>query len=58
MLRLDSIYFFAITPYEILTNNGIDLKELNSINNRLNRLPSIPIEYLNDAEIVEKFVKR
>lgn len=58
MLRFDSFYFFAITPYEILANNGIDLKELNSINNRSNRLPSIPIEYLNDAEIVEKFVKR
>lgn len=53
ILRTDLLYFFAITPHEILANYDIDLRDA-----KLNRLPSIPIEYLNDVDIVEKFVKR
>lgn len=55
VLRFDAFHFLAVTPYEILVNNGLDPQALNTSNNRL---PSIPIECLNDAEIAEKFVKR
>lgn len=53
ILRTDQLYFYAITPDEILTHYHIDTSDA-----KLDRLPSIPIEYLNDIEIVEHFVKR
>lgn len=53
-LRIDVFYFFAVTPYEVLRNFDWDL----SNHRRTNRMPSIPIDYLNDGDIVEKFVRR
>lgn len=56
VLRNDLYYFFAITPYEILHNYDLNLKD--HFEYKLNRVPSIPIDYLNEADMVEKFVKR
>lgn len=53
-LRIDVYYFFAVTPYEVLQNFDWDL----STHRQTNRLPSLPIDHLNDVEIVEKFVRR
>lgn len=55
ILRTTLLYQFAITPLEILTNYNLDPKKmkLNSM-----ALPSIPIDTLNDSEILKRFIKR
>lgn len=52
---MNLLYSFAVTPFELYSIYNFDSKKI-----KLNRiiLPSIPIEYLNDVEILEKFVKR
>lgn len=54
-LRIDVYYFFGVTPYEVLANFEWDLS---GNHQQLHRLPSLPIDYLNDVEIVVKFVRR
>lgn len=56
-LRSDLFYFFGVTPHEIIKTFDWHLKD-NAPSNKIIRLPSIPIDCLNDAEIVEKFVRR
>lgn len=55
-MRSEMFYFFAVTPYEIV--QSFDWHSDIHASNRINHLPSIPIDYLNEAEIVEKFVRR
>lgn len=55
-LRSDSFYFFGITPHEIV--QSFDWQLNNDAPNRLNRLPCIPIDCLNEAEVIERFVCR
>lgn len=56
VLRNDLYYYFAITPFEILNNHDLDLKE--QFQCKINRVPSIPIDYLNEPDMVDMFVKR
>lgn len=53
-MRSDSFYFFAITPREII--NSFDWQQ-NSPNKTIT-FQSVPIDCLNEMEIVEKFLKR
>lgn len=55
-LRTKFFYFFAVTPYEIIQT--FDWYSDLQTSNKLNHLPSIPIDYLNEADNVEKFVRR
>lgn len=55
-LRTEFFYFFAVTPYEII--HTFDWYSAFQTSNKLNHLPSIPIDYLNEADNVEKFVRR
>lgn len=52
-LRSDSFYFFAITPREII--NSFDWQHNP---NRTITFQSVPIDCLNEIDIVEKFLKR
>lgn len=56
MLRTEFFYFFAVTPYEIIQT--FDWYSDLQTSNKLNHLPFIPIDYLNEADNVEKFVRR
>lgn len=53
-LRSDSFYFFAITPREII--NSFDWQR-SSLNKTIT-FQSVPIDCLNEIEVVEKFLKR
>lgn len=53
-MRSDSFYFFAITPRDII--NSFDWQH-NSRNKTIT-FQSVPIDCLNEIEIVEKFLKR
>lgn len=53
-LRNDSFYFFAVTPREII--NSFEWKH--SPSNKTINFQSVPIDCLNEIEIVEKFLKR
>lgn len=52
VLRTNQFYVFAIAPIEILRFD-LDISK-----SKLTAVPSIPIEYLNEAEILQLFVKR
>lgn len=53
-LRSNSFYFFAITPREII--NSFEWQHDSS--NKTITFQSVPIDCLNEIEIVEKFLKR
>lgn len=53
-LRSDSFYFFAVTPREII--NSFEWQH-NPINKTIT-FQSVPIDRLNEIEVVEKFLKR
>lgn len=53
-LRSDSFYFFAVTPREII--NSFEW-QYNPVNKTIT-FQSVPIDCLNEIEIVEKFLKR
>lgn len=55
MLRENKFYQYIITPYEIITSyrlgdNMLDLETL--------KLKQIPIEYLNDCDLLERYIRR
>lgn len=54
-MRYDTFYIFAVTPREII--NSIDWLQSSS-SNRTITFQSVPIDCLNEIEIVEKFLKR
>ncbi|CRL05136.1 CLUMA_CG018007, isoform A [Clunio marinus] len=58
LLRLDKLYQFAITPYEILLSyrSGDDLLIMQQEGSF--KLKQIPIEYLNDSELLEFYIRR
>lgn len=56
ILRIDYLYFFAITPFEVITGFDWDLADTRK--SKPMRLPMMPIDYLNEAEIIDKFVRR
>lgn len=56
ILRIDYLYFFAITPFEVVAGFDWDLAETRK--SKPIRLPMMPIDYLNEAEIIDKFVRR
>lgn len=55
-LRNDAFYFFGVTPHEIV--QSFDWQLNGDVTNKLNRLPCIPIDCLNEAEVIERFVCR
>lgn len=55
-MRSDSFYFFAATPREII--NSFDWQCESSSSNQTITFQSVPIDCLNEIEIVEKFLKR
>lgn len=55
-LRSDSFYFFAVTPREII--DSFDWKPSPSSTSKTITFQSVPIDCLNEIEIVEKFLKR
>lgn len=56
VLRHETFYFFAVTPHEIVKSFQWKLNV--DSHSKKYVLPSIPIDYLNEAEIIEKFVRR
>lgn len=52
VMKINDFYLFAITPYDALLNYDKTLLTTS------NKLPSIPIDYLNDVDILQKFVRR
>lgn len=54
-MRSESFYFFAVTPREII--NSFEWQH-NQSSNRTITFQSVPIDCLNEIEIVEKFLKR
>lgn len=56
ILRIDYLYFFAITPFEVITSFDWNLSQTKR--SKPMRLPMMPIDYLNEAEIIDKFVRR
>lgn len=52
VLRTNRFYIFAIAPIEVLRFD-LDINK-----SRQTAVPSIPIEYLNEADVLELFVKR
>lgn len=56
VLRIDYLYFFATTPYEVVAGFDWNLSETKL--SKPMRLPMMPIDYLNEAEIIDKFVRR
>lgn len=59
LLRSNKFYQFAITPYEILLSyrSGDDLLVMHSTESSF-KLKQIPIEYLSDSELLEKYIRR
>lgn len=55
-MRCDLFYFFAITPCEII--NAFEWQCEPSSSNQTITFQSMPIDCLNEIEIVEKFLKR
>lgn len=53
-MRNESFYFFAVTPREIINTSDWQ----HNPSNRKITFQSVPIDYLNEFEIVEKFLKR
>lgn len=58
LLRLNRYFQFTLTPYEILLSyrSGDDLVIIQS-EGRF-KLKQIPIEYLNDSELLERYIRR
>lgn len=58
LLTLHNYYQFTVTPYEILLNyrSGDDLLVKLSAGNF--KLKQIPIEYLSDSELLERYIRR
>jgi huntingtin len=58
LLRASKFYQFTVTPYEILLSyrSGDDLLVPHSEGNL--KLKQIPIEYLSDSELLERYVRR
>ncbi|KAJ6637731.1 Huntingtin [Pseudolycoriella hygida] len=52
VLRTNKFYVFAIAPIEVLRCD-LDIEK-----SKLTAVPSIPIEYLNEADVLELFIKR
>ncbi|KAG4067967.1 hypothetical protein HA402_010653 [Bradysia odoriphaga] len=52
VLRTNKFYVFAIAPIEVLRCD-LDIKK-----SKQTAVPSIPIEYLNEADVLELFVRR
>lgn len=59
LLRFDKFYQFAITPYEILKNyrSGDNLLVMDHTSGTF-KLKQIPIDYLSDSELLEKYIRR
>jgi hypothetical protein len=59
LLRSDKFYQFAITPYEILLSyrSSDNLLVMHSTESTF-KLKQIPIEYLSDSELLEKYIRR
>lgn len=55
-LRSESFYFFAVTPREII--NSFDWQPNPSSTSKTITFQSVPIDCLNEIEIVEKFLQR
>lgn len=55
-LRSDSFYFFAVTPHEII--KSFEWQPNPASTNSTITFQSVPIECLNEIEIVEKFLQR
>lgn len=55
-LRSDSFYFFAVTPREII--NSFEWQPNPSLVSKKITFQSVPIDCLNEIEIVEKFLQR
>lgn len=60
VLKLNEFYQYTTTPYEIMMvytfNDNLLIKEPNN-SLKLKLLP-VPIEYLSDSDLLEKYVKR
>lgn len=52
VLRTNKFYVFAIAPTEVLRCD-LDIKK-----SKLTAVPSIPIEFLNEADVLELFIRR
>lgn len=52
VLRTNKLYVFAIAPIEVLRCD-LDIQKSKS-----SAVPSIPIEYLNEADVLELLIKR
>ncbi|CAG9807296.1 unnamed protein product [Chironomus riparius] len=55
VLRINKFYQFTVTPYEILLSyrSGDDLLDKTKL-----KLKQIPIEYLSDSDLLERYVRR
>ncbi|XP_053669287.1 huntingtin [Anopheles marshallii] len=54
LLKLDRFYPYALTPYELYECYD----SLDALENGHPKLPTVPIEYLYDVELLEMFLKR
>lgn len=52
VLRTNKFYVFAIAPIEVLRCD-LDIQK-----SKLTAVPSIPIEYLNEADVLELLIRR
>lgn len=55
LLRQKQFYQFSITPYEVIVNyrHGDNMLNVENFN-----LKQIPIEYLNDSDLLERYIRR
>ncbi|KAG5669568.1 hypothetical protein PVAND_017455 [Polypedilum vanderplanki] len=55
IFKINKFYQFTITPYEVILNyrSGDDLLDKIGL-----KLKQIPIEYLNDSDLLERYVRR
>jgi len=55
VLRMNKFYQFTVTPYEIILSyrSGDDLLDKTKL-----KLKQIPIEYLSDSDLLERYVRR